>query len=106
MVIFTEEYRAFLTSIEESLYGVSTRDRLIWLAAEVGEVMEAHMGMAGTIPRKGFTHTPEDLASELADVAMTALASITTLGLDPEHFMSQNQQKVGGRLNGSSMDQK
>lgn len=100
MVILSEEYQAFLLDIEHRLGGVSTRDRLIWLTAEVGEVMEAHMGMVGTIPRKGFTHTKEDLASELADVAMTALASITTLGLDPEHFMSQNQKKVEKRLNG------
>lgn len=98
MTALTDEYRAFLLDVEERLGGLSIGDRLIWLAAEVGEAMDAYMGMAGTNPRKGVTHSGFDLAAELADVAMTALASITTLGLDAEFFMTKNMEKVRGRI--------
>jgi NTP pyrophosphatase (non-canonical NTP hydrolase) len=94
----SEEYQAFLLDVEARLGGIPIGDRLIWLAAEVGEVMDAYMGMVGTNPRKGVTHSQVDLAAELADVAMTALASITTLGLDAEFFMSQNMKKVRDRI--------
>lgn len=50
--------------------------RIMKLAEEVGEVVGAYIGMVGQNPRKGVTHTMDDVLNELADVAGTALCAI------------------------------
>lgn len=50
--------------------------RVLKLAEECGEAADAFIGMTGQNPRKGITHTIDDLTSELADVAITAMAAI------------------------------
>lgn len=45
------------------------------LAEETGEVGEALIGYLGQNPRKGVTHTIEDVQEELLDVAITALGA-------------------------------
>lgn len=100
MVIFSEEYQDFLMRADNAL-GSTIGDRLLWLMAEVGEASDAYMGMYGANPRKGVTHNKQDVADELADVAMTALAAIVSLELNPEYFMARNQQKVERRLRGT-----
>lgn len=46
------------------------------LMEESGEVGSALIGLLGQNPRKGVTHSREDLISELSDVAITALGAI------------------------------
>ncbi|MFG2358589.1 MazG-like family protein [Streptomyces sp. NPDC048521] len=53
--------------------------RVLKLSEEVGEVAEAIIGTTGQNPRKGITHTWEDVQSELCDVAITALVALRTL---------------------------
>lgn len=55
---------------------VDTACRIIKLAEEVGEVSGAYIGMTGQNPRKGTTHTLDDVLDELADVAVTAICAI------------------------------
>src|SRR5215472_1037378 len=43
---------------------------------ELGEAVAAMIGYTGQNPRKGMTHTKEDMVYELADVAMTAILAI------------------------------
>jgi NTP pyrophosphatase (non-canonical NTP hydrolase) len=50
--------------------------RLFKIMEEAGEVAEAYIGMVGQNPRKGVTHTLDDVLGELADVVMTALCAI------------------------------
>ncbi len=50
--------------------------RVLKLAEESGEAAVAYIGMVGQNPRKGVTHTRDDLLNELADVAITALCAI------------------------------
>lgn len=52
------------------------------LAEECGEVMQAVIGATGDNPRKGHTHTYDDVNSELADVILTALCAMFTTALD------------------------
>lgn len=52
------------------------------LVEECGEVMQAVIGVTGDNPRKGFTHTYDDVNSELADVIITALCAMFTTALD------------------------
>lgn len=57
--------------------------RVLKLVEEAGEAAAAYIGMAGQNPRKGVTHTQDDLLKELADVAITALCAM-------QHF-TQNE---------------
>lgn len=57
--------------------------QMLKLAEEVGEVSQAWIGYTGQNPRKGQTHTIDDVLSELADVAITAMVGIARLGRDP-----------------------
>ncbi len=50
--------------------------RIMKLSEEIGEVVGAYIGMVGQNPRKGVTHTLDDVLNELADVAGTALCAI------------------------------
>ncbi|MER6469570.1 MazG-like family protein [Streptomyces collinus] len=56
--------------------------RILKLSEEVGEVAEAVIGATGQNPRKGVTHTWDDVQSELCDVAITALVALRTLTPD------------------------
>jgi NTP pyrophosphatase (non-canonical NTP hydrolase) len=72
---------------------VSGRDglllRMLKLSEEVGEVAEAVIGAVGQNPRKGVTHTWEDVEAELCDVVITALVALRTLTPDTrETFMT------------------
>ena len=58
--------------------------RVLKLVEEAGEAAAAYIGMVGQNPRKGVTHSLDDLLSELADVALTALCAI-------QHFTRDEQ---------------
>lgn len=49
--------------------------QLLKLTEECGEVAEAYIGATGANPRKGYSHSHEDVRSELLDVAITALVA-------------------------------
>ncbi len=72
--------------------------RLLKLTEEAGEVAAAWIGTLGQNPRKGVTHTREDVAAELADVVFTALVAIESLGLDARSVVSGCAAKVHARL--------
>ena len=56
-----------------------TWSRLAKITEEAGEVVSAYIGATGQNPRKGVTHTEEDVQGELLDVAITALAALEHL---------------------------
>ena len=65
---------------------VRPRAELVWelnlwrrctkVASEAGEVIDALAGVLGENPRKGVTHSLDDLVGELLDVALAALAAV------------------------------
>src|SRR5690606_27936114 len=56
-----------------------TWGRIAKLTEESGEVIAAFIGATGQNPRKGVTHTVEDVIAELLDVAVTALGAVEHL---------------------------
>ncbi|WP_202863048.1 MazG-like family protein [Ornithinimicrobium murale] len=52
------------------------RERLGKVTEENGEVQTALTGWLGSNPRKGFTHTKQDVIEELLDVALAALGAV------------------------------
>ena len=59
----------------------------------------AWIGTIGQNPRKGTTHTRQDVADELGDVAFTALVAAASLGYDPREVLARVAAKVRSRLN-------
>ncbi len=72
--------------------------RILKIIEEAGEAATAWIGFVGNNPRKGVTHTVADVAAELADVALTALVAIESLGLDHRVVLTDCAAKVVKRL--------
>lgn len=76
-----------------------TTMRLFKVVEEAGEVAAAWGGVTGQNPRKGITHTLDDVADELCDVAVTALVALYSVTTDPAaHFDRKLQQIAEIRL--------
>ncbi|SEG85726.1 hypothetical protein SAMN05216223_116126 [Actinacidiphila yanglinensis] len=56
--------------------------RILKLQEELGEVAEAVMGAMGTNPRKGASHTWDDVESEVCDVILSGMVLLATLTPD------------------------
>jgi NTP pyrophosphatase (non-canonical NTP hydrolase) len=72
--------------------------RILKVTEEAGEAAGAWIGVLGQNPRKGVTHTKQDVADELADVAMTALVAIESLGLNARQTLTACAEKINSRL--------
>ncbi|ACU71833.1 hypothetical protein Caci_2924 [Catenulispora acidiphila DSM 44928] len=68
--------------------------RVMKLGEEVGEAIAAYIGLTGQNPRKGVTHTMDDLLKELADVAITALAAMQHFTQDEAETRAHMAAKV------------
>src|ERR1700679_3657242 len=74
--------------------------RIMKLTEEAGEVTQAVIGTLGQNPRKGVTHTWEDVQAELCDVivtAMVALATLTSLTPDARETFDGHLARVASR---------
>ncbi|MFD9072903.1 MazG-like family protein [Streptomyces lasiicapitis] len=71
--------------------------RMLKLAEETGEVAQAVIGATGQNPRKGTTHTWDDVESELCDVVITALVALRTLTPAPEQALASRLRAVEQR---------
>lgn len=71
--------------------------RLLKLVEEVGEVGAAYIGSTGQNPRKGFTHTNADVASELCDVILTAAVALHRFTDKPEYTLNEHVRTVAQR---------
>jgi NTP pyrophosphatase (non-canonical NTP hydrolase) len=70
--------------------------RLLKIVGEAGEVADAWSGALGQNPRKGVTHTRDDVAAELCDVIVTAMVALRTLtGADARLHL---EEKIAGCL--------
>ncbi|MFG3022576.1 MazG-like family protein [Streptomyces sp. NPDC048254] len=76
--------------------------RMLKLTEEVGEVAQAVIGATGQNPRKGVTHTWEDVQGELCDVVITALVALRTLTPDTEGVFGRHLERVTERSLGQS----
>lgn len=76
--------------------------RILKIVEEAGEVAQAWIGMTGQNPRKGITHTRQDVADELCDVAITALTALASLTGTPEATFVAHVARVQARVGGES----
>ncbi|WP_338778078.1 MazG-like family protein [Streptomyces sp. DG1A-41] len=76
--------------------------RILKLSEEVGEVAEAVIGATGQNPRKGVTHTWDDVQSELCDVVITALVALRTLTPQAREVFARHLERVAQRSTAQS----
>jgi NTP pyrophosphatase (non-canonical NTP hydrolase) len=76
--------------------------RILKLSEEVGEVSEAVIGATGQNPRKGVTHTWEDVQAELCDVVITALVALRTLTPEAREVFERHLERVRERSLGAT----
>ncbi|GAA2847221.1 hypothetical protein Acy02nite_03530 [Actinoplanes cyaneus] len=72
--------------------------RILKITEEAGEAAQAWIGVQGQNPRKGVTHTVDDVVGELADVVFTSLVAIASLGADPRQAVTAVVEKAAGYL--------
>jgi hypothetical protein len=75
----------------------STLLRLMKLSEEVGEVTAAVIGVLGQNPRKGVTHTWDDVHAELCDVILTAMVALATITPDARAIFAERLRLVCAR---------
>jgi NTP pyrophosphatase (non-canonical NTP hydrolase) len=56
--------------------------QILKITEEAGEVAEALIGVTGQNPRKGYSHSWQDVESELCDVVITAMVALTRVNPD------------------------
>ncbi|WP_189535563.1 MazG-like family protein [Streptomyces roseolilacinus] len=71
--------------------------RVLKLSEEVGEVAEAVIGAYGRNPRKGESHTWDDVRAELCDVVITAMIALRTLTPDASRVFADHLARVHAR---------
>jgi NTP pyrophosphatase (non-canonical NTP hydrolase) len=71
--------------------------RIMKITEEVGEVSEAVTGTIGQNPRKGVTHSWDDVAAELSDVILTAMVALATLTPDGRKVFAEHLNRVADR---------
>ncbi|AVT30312.1 MULTISPECIES: MazG-like family protein [unclassified Plantactinospora] len=76
--------------------------RILKVTEEAGEAAGAWIGLTGQNPRKGVTHSLDDVAAELADVALSALVAIESLDLDARQVLDARAARVRDRLRETS----
>lgn len=63
--------------------------RVLKVSEEAGEAAQAYFGWTGQNPRKGVTHTREDVARELCDVILTAAVALHSFTDSPKETLDR-----------------
>lgn len=72
--------------------------RLMKLTEEAGEVMQAYIGVVGANKRKGYYAVADDVAAELADVAITAMVAMHDWTDNPEALLKAKVVQLKSRM--------
>jgi len=66
--------------------------QILKITEEAGEVAEALIGVTGQNPRKGFSHSWQDVENELCDVIITAMVALARV--NPQGAGAQFEQHL------------
>ncbi|WP_327246693.1 MazG-like family protein [Streptomyces sp. NBC_01320] len=72
--------------------------RMLKLSEEVGEVAQAVIGTIGQNPRKGVTHSWQDVEAELCDVIVTAMVALRTLTPEAPQVFEGHLRRIAARV--------
>ena len=71
--------------------------QLMKISEETGEVAEAVIGVTGQNPRKGVSHSWEDVQSEVCDVIIASMVALTLLTPDARGVFAERLRRVEER---------
>ncbi|GAU68835.1 hypothetical protein SSP35_09_00780 [Streptomyces sp. NBRC 110611] len=71
--------------------------RVLKISEEAGEVAEAVHGVMGSNPRKGNSHTWDDVRAELCDVILTGMVALKTISPDAEKVFAERLDRIAER---------
>lgn len=71
--------------------------RVLKLSEEVGETAQAVIGALGQNPRKGVSHSWQQVEAELCDVIITAMVALSTLNPEARGVFAQHLDAVVSR---------
>lgn len=71
--------------------------QLLKIQEEAGEVAEAVIGAMGQNPRKGHSHTWDDVESEICDVVVTAMVALTRMNPEAPTVFARHLSRIAAR---------
>ena len=71
--------------------------QILKITEEAGEVAEAVIGATGQNPRKGYSHTWEDVQEELCDVIVTAMVALTRINPGAREVFAGKLERIAVR---------
>ncbi|MEU9662673.1 MazG-like family protein [Streptomyces chartreusis] len=92
-----EQLRDWLDAQSGVSGDLATVMRVLKISEEAGEVAEAVHGAMRANPRKGASHTWEDVQKELCDVTVTALIALASITPDARMVFEGYLQRIADR---------
>lgn len=91
---------AYLSRWLDESQGDRDAEAVLWgrvakVSEEAGEAIAALIGATGQNPRKGITHSYDDVVEELLDVAITAMTAVEHMTGNESRSLGLFHQKVG-----------
>jgi NTP pyrophosphatase (non-canonical NTP hydrolase) len=71
--------------------------QILKITEEAGEVAEAVIGATGQNPRKGYSHTWQDVEAEVCDVIITAMVALAGLTPDARTVFAAHLDRITDR---------
>jgi len=81
-----------------------TMVQILKITEEAGEVAEALIGVTGQNPRKGFSHSWQDVERELCDVIITAMVALTRINPEARSAFAAHLSAVAERAGRGGRD--
>ncbi|MFJ6717343.1 MazG-like family protein [Streptomyces sp. NPDC091259] len=72
--------------------------QILKIGEEFGEAAQAVIGAKGSNPRKGDSHTWDDVEAEVADVIVTAMVALARLRPDAPAFFAAHLREKSARF--------
>ncbi|MFG2406859.1 MazG-like family protein [Streptomyces brevispora] len=72
--------------------------RVLKIGEEFGEAAQALTGVLGANPRKGKSHTWQDVEKELSDVIVTAMVALSTITSDAPKVLDARVRQLVDRV--------
>ncbi|MFJ8537645.1 MazG-like family protein [Streptomyces sp. NPDC093591] len=92
LAVFLDRATAHVPATERRLLQV------LKIGEEFGEAAQAVIGATGTNPRKGASHSWDDVTAEVCDVIITSMVTLHRLGVpDPEAVFTEHLKQAAAR---------
>ncbi|MFF4934850.1 MazG-like family protein [Streptomyces griseofuscus] len=86
------------THTDPALAGDLRLWRVLKISEELGEVSEAMHGATGANPRKGASHSWDDVHTELCDVVVTSMMALVTCTPDAARLLDERLRHLIDRV--------